>query len=295
MKEVIDLPEGKATETLAQKLRDARDQIGMSRAKVAEETGIPSRTLEKYEDGSSEPPLGRLRDLCELYGVPLPQMIGIEGEAEKSGNSGKSGEGETPKDVTQQPETLEGEDPGLMAASDEPKGSAQQTLEMIDGCRQMGLAKHRRRVKAVSKLFMNFAEHLEFDQLFELAIDRGVYDEEILTDDGYHDLYDESPEKAEAGCRELALRILDTALFGVDLYAIERDALVKLADQLSDDETIDERFSFGPDAGFLGMGWGSHDDFVPNMREPLLYWLMAGHEVVLDDMEIFPRRDPAAE
>lgn len=289
MKEVIERPEFTETDTLAQKLRKARDVTGMSRAKVEEEIKVPSRTLEKYEYGSLEPPLGRLKDLCELYGVPLGLMIGIEGKPEKSGNSKKSGEGETPKGIPHEAETLEGEDPGIMIASDEPKGSVLQTLEMIDGCRQMGLAKHRRRVKAVSKFFMNLADHLEFDQLFQLAIDRGVYDEEILTDVGYHELYDESPEKAEAGCRELALRILDTALFGVDLYAIERDALVELAGQLSADEAIENRFQFAPQR-LMGFAWGDHDDFVSNMREPLLYWLMAGHEVELDDVEVFPRR-----
>lgn len=59
-------------------LREARDQAGKSREKVARELGISAKTLERWEDPERRP--GRidrdiLLELARIYGVPVKRIV----------------------------------------------------------------------------------------------------------------------------------------------------------------------------------------------------------------------------
>lgn len=70
-------------------LRDARRQAGLDVVKVAEEFGVTTRTVMRWECGENEPSLTIIRRLSELYSVSVDRLINpsgrfIQGSAENS-------------------------------------------------------------------------------------------------------------------------------------------------------------------------------------------------------------------
>ena len=75
--QVKDLPETQS-DTVATRLRKSRDAIGLTRADVVKETGIPAKSIEKFENGNQEPSVSRLVTLCKLYDVTEAYILGQE-------------------------------------------------------------------------------------------------------------------------------------------------------------------------------------------------------------------------
>ena len=62
---------------LAQNIRDYRKSLGLTQEQLAERLNITLGTVSKWERGSSEPDLGYIMDLAELFHVSVDALIGF--------------------------------------------------------------------------------------------------------------------------------------------------------------------------------------------------------------------------
>jgi len=60
---------------LGARLRQAREQKGLTRQYVAKNVGISVRTFDRWERGDFEPSLKKLARLAELYGTSIGWLI----------------------------------------------------------------------------------------------------------------------------------------------------------------------------------------------------------------------------
>ena len=56
------------------RLREARDYTGLSREKVAAQIGVSSKTIERWENGTTPVKRYQLRRLADIYGVPAKSL-----------------------------------------------------------------------------------------------------------------------------------------------------------------------------------------------------------------------------
>ncbi|WP_369021729.1 helix-turn-helix domain-containing protein [Paenarthrobacter ureafaciens] len=61
-------------------LRAAREDAGLSITKAAKALGLAHSTLVGWESGQSQPVVSRLPELAQLYGVPMAQLLDVEGQ-----------------------------------------------------------------------------------------------------------------------------------------------------------------------------------------------------------------------
>ena len=71
--------------SLGSRLKQAREEAGLTRRKLADETGISAKMIERYEYGTSEPPLGRLKLLGQTLDIPFEELIEEVDSAETPG------------------------------------------------------------------------------------------------------------------------------------------------------------------------------------------------------------------
>lgn len=272
VKQVRDLPENDAIATMGAKLRNARDELGISRAKVQDETGIPAKTLEHYEAGASEPTLTRLKALCDLYKLSFGEMAGAE---EVPKESSKEAVEESPKEEQAAPKEVAGELPAVEAM-----------LEELAAFRVAGFDGSQRRAMALVGELNAAMKRLESDELEALAETRGLFEGDRPTADGIFGLFVEDVDEAQRFCGLVEERIVDTAILGADLYAIDREALVTVADEIKDEFDIEE-------PRYLGWSdcWGDYAEFVPLIREPLRKLALMGKGVNFTDPGQFPARE----
>jgi len=290
VKQVRDLPETDALATMGQKLREARDCLGYSRAKVASETGIPAKTLEKIEAGESEPSVSRLKLMCDLYGLNTVEIAGLSISEPQSGNSGNSGSGEMPEEVPgellEAQKTAIGKTPRAMDAMlNDDYDIIQATNDMLDefgNLRSQGLGENDRKLPAIVDAASAMMAHLTDEELGVLAVQRGLHIIALSDDDLAY--MEDDEEAAQEGRAELVARLIDASLIGVDLYSIDREALVSLADDLREKYDISRPCMFG-------MSWGDHEDMAPVIREPLRQMALNGESIDFENLELYPRQE----
>jgi transcriptional regulator with XRE-family HTH domain len=269
---IKDLPEGQ-DDTIATRIRAARERAGLTRADLSSRTGIPTKSIEKFEYGHSEPPVSRLDTIARETGVSLHWLIsgddGAEAVPAKPGTTAPGGAPSWPNPND--------------ALAPVPTEQARAELAVLDAMRASGFDKSPRKALASIDRLRGTLRFLEPDELMALGFERGLFMGECPTGGGLFDLFNADPDNANAECGNLEERIIDTAVFGLDLFAIERDPLTDLADELREAHDSIE----GP--GFLS-GWGSHSKFVPLIRPVLRNMAVAGKAPALADASSFPKR-----
>lgn len=60
---------------LNEKLKKGRLDAGLSQMEVAEHLNIKQMTVSKYETGKLLPPLDKIKQLAELYNVPVAYLV----------------------------------------------------------------------------------------------------------------------------------------------------------------------------------------------------------------------------
>lgn len=239
-------------DTLATRLRDAREALNLSRAEVAKRTGIPAKSIEKFEFGTQEPSVSRLLDLANVYGKSIDVLIGKEALANDSDPA--------PPTVSQLTEIQPAQIPAVTAKSTVDR--VVDILNELDELRTVGFEQSYRTTVALIEDFKREIRYLEPDVLLELADARGLYRGERPNARGLFDLFTREPDKAQEYCGNVEERILDTALLGADLHAIAKSSLTNLAEEIAPYfSSIEEPFLF--------FDWGDHDELVPQMRGPL--------------------------
>ncbi|WCK53881.1 helix-turn-helix transcriptional regulator [Aneurinibacillus sp. Ricciae_BoGa-3] len=74
---------------LGNRLRSAREKVGLKQIQVKERTGINNKTLSGYENGVSEPDLESLKTLAALYKVSYDWLLNGESNAKSNDDDQK--------------------------------------------------------------------------------------------------------------------------------------------------------------------------------------------------------------
>lgn len=69
----------------SEQLRLIRMKKGYKQREVAQYLGMQLRSYQFYEQGRSEPSIGKLVALADLFEVTLDELVGRHGEREKDG------------------------------------------------------------------------------------------------------------------------------------------------------------------------------------------------------------------
>ena len=59
------------------RLKELREEKGITQTKLAMEIGIKQRALSSYETGEFEPPLAVIKKLCDYFGVTSDYLLGF--------------------------------------------------------------------------------------------------------------------------------------------------------------------------------------------------------------------------
>lgn len=255
---------------IATRLREARENAGMSRAELARQTDIPAKSIEKFEYGTQEPSVSRIKVLCKVLNVSREW---VEGEDDAPTPSAEPTPKEKPQSSPVHNEVNE----------NAPMVPIREALDELDDMQEYYFEGVQRQAIAMAEKIIADLKYLEPDELMDLAEDRGLFKGECLTLSDIQNFFVEELEKAQVYCGQVEERILDTAILGVDLYAIEHSPLVDLAERLGEDHNID-----APAWG--GLSWGDYEDFVPLIRPLLRSLAIMGKAEDFEDQEAFPRR-----
>ncbi len=231
-------------EEIGKRLRAARDAAGLSRANLGEKTGISPKSIEKFEAGTQEVSVMRLRKICAVLKVD-PEII-VEGMAENNPSADRTSELLPPFDV-------------------DPIDHAALILEAIDALREDGFEGSVRKALAMADDAKRALSELEPRDLAILAHQRGLTRTNALDGNTILDIFEGNPCDAHDYCSEVGGRIVDTAVIGLDLWSVDLGALKDIADRLSEEDRINEPSFFE--------GWGGYKKLTPKVR-PFL-WGMA--------------------
>jgi len=259
-----ELPDNEA-DTLATRLRDAREAKSLSRAEVSKQTGIPAKSIEKFEFGTQEPSVSRLLDLANVYGKNIGELIGQEAVTPAN----------DPAPPFVSPEGYEPPTPAPAAPAVIAKTVEEQVTDILDELDELREAEFERSYRTATALIEAYRRKVKFlepDALLELADARGLYRGECPSAPGLFDLFAREPEKAEVYCGNVEERILDTAILGADLFGIEHSVLTNLASDLAEEHEEIET------PGFLG-SWAPHTELVPMLRPVARALAMKGEQL----------------
>lgn len=252
--QVRDTPSG---DNVAARLRKARDAARYTRQQLADLTGIPAKSIEKFENDDQEPSVSRLLAICEALGVSTDDILG-----KKPSGGAFPSMSRTPPAST----------------SDAPIDPVQDFLEQLDDLRAGGFRDGQRVAMALAGKLTDQLHFLEPAALVDIARQRGVHMDTCPSALDLQNAIAANPTTGQAACAEVEQRIVDTALLGGDLLGVELGALGKLAGQLNFD------------APFFGWSDSHYPALAATLREPLRQLAFAGKPVDLSDDNRFPAR-----
>ncbi|MBL4800560.1 MAG: helix-turn-helix domain-containing protein [Emcibacter sp.] len=270
--QIKDIPENK-TNTPAARLKAARENKGLTRKKLAELTGIPEKSIEKYEYGGMELNISRLKALCNALDIKPTEIIDIDDSSEKKSIS------EDENNPSSKSEKI----------STDTKNSLSEKLshlKALDSLRENGFDKFPQKAEAHYNALKSTIYFLDYAELQKLAKARGI-EFEIETSENiddpvtkeYFEMYQGESVEEQPDLEELVNRIIDTAIFGVDFYSIDLEALSEMA----------EDYDLSPDRS-LWMGWRGHREIAPQIRKAFLEKALSGQsEEDYLDTERFPK------
>lgn len=231
--------------TVASRIRQAREELGLTRKQVAEATGIPVKSFEKMEYGQVEPNLSRLKVICHYLDIPIQEIID-EVDTENTRPAAKAGNRDTDDPVTQARRELHGiaeklgmkvvypgpgSDPadlvrvGMVDTGEEPprdmsRAAVLRELESFaeqNGPNAQGV---KRRLRDAERDL----SAAEMPELLDLAEERGLdFDEELREDDAGDD----------QAVTNLRTRLLVHALYDVDPAELSAESLARLNVELA--------------------------------------------------------------
>jgi transcriptional regulator with XRE-family HTH domain len=250
-------------DTVGKRLRYTREKSGHSRRTLGEEAGMSLRTIEHYENGTTEISLDKLATLAEALSANLGWLTaGSQVSNETSSNIA----------IVDQPSPQQSDSsvPAATASGLESyKAGLKDTLLNLGEAREQGLAERSRMSIALIEDCQNSARYLELDEIFGIASIMGVQTSpesierhEVMIDhlnanrgvEGRNLL-----DRDELVRQEVLDRLIDRALFNVDLYTVDLGSLANIA---RDWKITTGRFLFDT-------GWNNHEEIVPAIREKL--------------------------
>lgn len=254
--ETRDIPETEKTETLAHRLKRARTVADLTRKELAKRTGIPMKSVEKFESGAMDPNTKRLRKLAEVLEVSPEHLLYGGDQATASQMPALS------------------DDPTIDVPTIE---EVEDALTRIDDLREGDFSEAKRPALALAQTANQKAASLDADDLLELAEHRRLFAADLPTVSDLEKASIKDPEQAESAHQEIANRIVDTAIFGIDLYALELEPVADLAQEIGVEMP-------------LFFGWDSHHDMLEDARSHLRRAAIILQTDLADDRKRFPLR-----
>lgn len=260
-------------ETIGIRLRTARDKKELTRPQLAEISGIAAKTIEKWEAGNHEPPLKRLRIIAEHLGVSVSYLLGMENDTSVPPGY------ETDTPVRDEPDDMNGENQSGMSDTD----AVIIALSKIDEMRVAGFQIAPRKAVSLINHVQQMMAPLELQEIVTIGARRDLFPGECGSFLEVLDIFDTDFEAGQKFCGIVEERILDTAMFGIDLYQIEERPLIKLIEKLEIEHPNEWALPHMQD-------WEDHEFFVPHLRPLLRSSALTGDGELLTNKEIYPRR-----
>lgn len=240
--------------TFGMRLQGAREQKGLTRKQVADATGIPVKSVEKFETGLMSPNVERLKSLTAVLDISTGYLL--DGE-------------EAPVEVaaTDQPEEFD-----TATAQAHDLNMILTDLDELDRLREAGFENAWRTAPRLIEEVEGMLTECTYDDLLDIAETRGLKAIPIEEINSFHD---KEPEEQDFATGELIDRIIDTAFFGIDLLKLETAKLEKLADKLRL-----KKDKGGPSGLFER--WSCCEAIVKALRPPLREKTLIGEAPNLD-------------
>lgn len=270
-------PEGQETDLkpnksdlkpLGKRLKQAREEAGYSQVKLGREVGIPEKSLQKMEYGIMDLPASRMKPLCNTLGVSPTWLC--EGKDDDADG--------TP---ARRPAKA-------VAANDQadeevsPLEHAMALLSEMDELREDKFNGARRTGNALLSDLLDALKRLEPSDLSELAKLRDLYEGACPSEEDLWSIFGEMPMQAQDICGRIDERLADTAVLGIDLYAIDLDALSTVAHNLQEEYG-------GFDLPFF-ISESAREKMIKAIRPALRPLAFAGKAPDFSDTSAFPRR-----
>lgn len=243
-------------ESLGERLRFSRDLAKLSRRELAETTGMSARTIEHYENGTTDATYQKLCQLSDALGVEITWLVsGGETNETEFGDTSDDGALE---DNAPPPETTPG------------TAQLMTFLETLVNLREAGFEKRQRKATAIMQDIHSAAKYIEPAELAWLASQREVFIVKDYSPEVFSDLIHSTTNRhdVETLCIEIADRLIDHALLGVDLFKVKLKDLAALA----------ENWEIEPNR-ILAFSWRGYEEIVPALRSKLRKQALSGRPI----------------
>lgn len=230
------------TALIAERIKQARTDAGLSRPALEKLTGIPARTIERLETATQQVTVHRLKLIATATDKPLGWLQGVS-------DLGEEEETETHPGVSYRQTRRPPTSAQAPSASD-----VLSLLDDIDAMRDDQFEGMIRRAMAAAEHAGRMLAFQEPVALIDIAMARGIDRASLPKARELQERLETSHNTGIADCRGVEERILDTALIGTDLHAVPIKTLKRIA----------EREDIASDDGWLG--WSSDDAVYEAIR-----------------------------
>lgn len=243
------------------RLQSAREASNFSRRQVAELTGIPVKSIEKFETGDMSPSIDRVQALARVIDVSPTFLLNgapTKQEVEEIGAA-----------VAKHHEYLDDIDAILDA------------FLSLDEMRKNGFQRHWRTAPRSFEALEEIVGKMSYDELLDVGEARGL----LAVPQSEVEMYEGLPLDEQIVAKQaLADRIVDTAYFGIDLFSLDPEPLSDLADEF--DVEKDQE-------GILFSSWSGDSAMIVALRPVLKERFLKGNQLDFEDEEQFPKREGA--
>jgi len=252
----------KKTTTFGERLMQARNTAMLSRSQLATASGIPAKAIEKFEYGTQDPTISRVKTLAQVLNVEVDYLM--------------TGEGVTMPTI----EPVVSDDVASNMLGGELEQITQK-LSYLDELREDGFQKKWRTAPRLFEEVQKSMQKLSLDDVLDLGEARELFpvSEELL--DQYQEM---DGEEREAFIDNLIERVLDTAYFGLDLHTIRKSDLVDLAHCYDLD---------GDDTNFWGSKWSGQAAIVSALQYTMRHLALKGQSPDFMDEKEYKQREVA--
>lgn len=240
--------------TFGDRLKLAREAARYTRPTLAKETGIPEKSLEKFEYGTMAPNIDRVQKLCSVLDVSVADLV--EGREEESKVIDEGSE------IEKQGSELD------------------QIFVKLDRYREEGFEKYWRSVPQLMTKLSGLLNGTGFKDLLDIAENRALF---IINTDEVTAIENAEGEAQTEQITEIIERIIDTAYFGVDLYTLRENKLSDLADELG----------IGSDKSTFFSSWSGYKVLVMALRPACRDLALKGKSPDFMDQDKYKKREVA--
>ncbi len=204
------------TALIAERIKRARTEAGLSRKGLSNLIGISPRTIERIENGEQEVTVQRVKLFATATGKSAAWLQGDE---------------EPDEEVDDFPTPAPKPAPSRRSGPPAPPTVADvyASLRVIDTLRSEGFDGTIRQAMATCDQVRTMLAYQEPAALVEIANSRGIDRTTFPKAREIQERLENAPEAGQQDCAAIQERIIDTAILGVDLHVVPPKALQDIA------------------------------------------------------------------